>query len=246
MYTAAIDIDTPDGLCSAVIVRPGQIGSWPAVVLFPDAGSLRPGMVDLASSVAALGYAVLVPDIYYRSAPWAPFQLMTVFDDPPERARLDSLNDALSPAAITRDTQAMIGYLLADPHIGGDKIGVVGYCLGGKLSLWAAAGVPDRIGAAASFHGGSLATDAADSPHLGSRSITAEVYIGAAHNDPWFPPTQGTLLADSLSAAGVTHTLEYYSASHGFTVPDLPVHDQQASDRHLAALASLLARTLDI
>lgn len=244
MPTTNVEIVTPDGTCPAALVTPDGAGPWPAVIIFPDAYGLRPTMVAMAERMAALGYVALVPQMYYRSGPYEPFDPATAFGDADERSRLMGLMTKVTKAAAARDTGAFLDFLAARPEVAGDRVGTTGYCMGGGLSLIAAAHHPDRVAAAASFHGGNLANDAPDSPHLVAGQIRARVYVAVAENDASFPPEQEERLAAALTAGGVEHTIETYPARHGFAVPDNGSYDADAAARHWAALADLFAATL--
>jgi carboxymethylenebutenolidase len=239
-----VDIPTADGACPSVVVTPRGEGPWPAVIVFMDAGGVRPAIVEIAEQIATLGYVAFVPEMYYRSGPYEPFSIETAFSDPEERKRLGALAGALTKAMAMSDTMSFLGYLADRADVAGNKVGTTGYCMGGSLSLSAAAYHPDRIAAAASFHGGNLASDAPDSPHLVAGRIAGRVYVAAAQDDGSFPPEQATLLDHALTDGGVEHVIEIYPAHHGFAVPDNPTYDLEAAKRHLGALESLYAQSL--
>ena len=245
-----VSVPTPDGTCSASLFTPsapgapGGAGQWPAVILFPDAGGVRPVFHDMAQRLADLGYVAFLPDVYYRHGGYEPFDMATAFTDEGERARLMGMARSLTKAMAASDTGGFLDFLAAQPQVAGTKVGTTGYCMGGSLSLTAAAHHPGRVAAAASFHGGRLAGDAPDSPHLVAGRITGRVYVAAAENDGTFPPEQATLLAAALTDGGVDHTIETYPAAHGFAVPDNPTYDPAADARHWAALTDLYATTL--
>jgi carboxymethylenebutenolidase len=239
-----VDVATADGTCPAVLVTPEGEGPWPAVIMFPDAGGLRPTMVQMAEQLAGMGYVAFVPEMYYRSGPYEPFDVATAFSDPGERARMMGMIAKVSKADAARDAGAFLDFLAAHPKVAGDRFGTTGYCMGGGLSLTAAAHHPDRIAAAASFHGGNLANDTPDSPHLVAGQIRGRVYVAAADNDPSFPHEQAERLEASLTAGGVDHTIETYPALHGFAVPDNTSYDTEAAARHWRALESLYGATL--
>ena len=173
-------ISTPDGTCDATLHTPEGSGPWPAVIMFPDAGGVRDTFHEMAQRLADAGYAVLLPNIYYRSGGYEPFDLDTVFTVPEERARLMSLAGSLTKELATRDTGAMLQFLADQPEVADSKVGTTGYCLGGGLALNAAGRFPDRVGAAASFHGGQIASTAPDSPHLLASAMRATIYIAGA------------------------------------------------------------------
>jgi carboxymethylenebutenolidase len=239
-----VKIGTPDGECAATLHTPPGGGSHPAVILYPDAAGYRDTFVEMADRLAGLGYAVLLPDVYYRT-PWEPFDPATVFTDPAERARLGELARALTPERIVADTGAFLDFLAGRPEVSGTAVGTTGYCMGGRASLLAAGHHPDRIAAAASFHGGNLAAaDDPDSPALLADRIRAAVVVAAAENDPSFPEEQYERLEKAFVEAGVDLDIDTYPAAHGFAVPDNGTFDEAAAERHWAALERLYARAL--
>ena len=238
-------ITTKDGSCAATVATPDGQGPWPAVVMYPDAGGPRQAFDDMAARLAGLGYVVLVPDIYYRDAGWAPFDMATAFTNDTERARLFGMMQKISPDVMVADANAFFDYLAARPDVKGDKFGTTGYCMGGRTSIVLAGSVPERIGAAMSFHGGGLVTDDDTSPHLKADRMTAVVYVGAAENDRSFTAEQGEILDKALTDAGVEHTVEFYAGAHGFAVPDhVGVYDQAADARHWVAMERVFGAAL--
>ncbi len=149
------------------------------------------------------------------------------------------------PTRAMQDTGAFLSWLSRQPQVKGEKVGVTGYCMGGGLALRAAGAFPDRVAAAAAFHGGNLATDAPDSPHRLAPRIKAKVYVGGADEDAGFPPEQAARLKDALDAAGVENTVEIYEgARHGYAPPDMPVFNAAASERHWRAMLELFGERL--
>jgi carboxymethylenebutenolidase len=245
MSRTDVTVTTEDGVCAATLHTPSGGGSWPAVILYPDAGGVRETFSAMADRLAGLGYAVLLPDVYYRSGGYAPFDLATVFSDPAERERLSALATSVTAAMIVRDAGAFLGFLEGRSEVSGAGVGTTGYCMGGRMSLIAAGHHPDRIAAAASFHGGRLAAeDDPDSPYLLADRIRAAVYVAVAENDSSFPPEQHERLEQALKSAGVRHTINTYPAAHGFAVPDNPTYDSAADERHWAALTDLYGGNL--
>jgi carboxymethylenebutenolidase len=247
MPNIADTVTTEDGTCTVHLFTPsGQEtqGPWPGVIMFPDAGGLRDTFEQMAAKLAANGYAVLLPDVYYRNADWAPFEMASVFGDEKERNRLMSMIGSLTPDKITGDAAAFFDYLAARPEVAGERFGVCGYCMGGRISLIVAGRLPDRVGAAASFHGGGLVADTPDSPHLLADRISATVYVGGAENDASFTADHAEQLDKALTAAGVQHTIEWYQAGHGFAVPDNVPYDEAAAGRHWEAMAEVFGAAL--
>jgi carboxymethylenebutenolidase len=240
MPMTEVSVPTPDGICRAVLAVPDGEGTWPAVVLYPDAGSLRPTFVTMAERLAASGFVVIVPDLYHRSAPYEPFDVETVFDDPGERARLGEMSTTVTPEAAARDGAALLDFLSTRPETAPMPVGAVGYCLSGGMALRLAADHPDRVRAVATFHGGQLGRDDPSSPHHRLGTIAATVYVGVAADDWTFPADQEERLREALVNAGVEHTIEHYDASHGFAVADNPTYDPVAGERHWKVLVDLL------
>src|SRR5882757_8870442 len=178
-----VTVPTEDGNCGATLHTPSEHGSWPAVLLYTDAGGVRETFAAMADRLAALGYTVLLPNVYYRT-PYAPFDAATIFSDPAEFERLHALNLSVTGPLIVRDAGAFLEFLAGRPEVSGTGVGTTGYCMGGRESLIAAGHYPKRIVAAASFHGGNLAAaDDPDSPYLLAGRLCATVYVAAAEND---------------------------------------------------------------
>lgn len=240
-----IDIQTRDGTCPSYVYRPDGAGPWPAVLVFMDGVGIRPAMLEIGERLSRYGYFVLLPDLYYRSGPYAPMNPHTVFSVPEERKVLMEKFFALAtPANIMSDTSAFLDFLAHEPDVKKGRIGTTGYCLGGLLSLTAAGTYPDRIAAAASYHGGRLATDTPDSPHLLAPRIKARVYVAGAIEDGSFPDEMKARLDKALTDAGVDHRIETYPAKHGWVLSDTPVYDEAAAERHWRTVTQLFAETL--
>ncbi len=235
MPTITDTVTTQDGDCTVKLFTPDGEGPWPAIVMYPDAGGARDTFYEMATQLAESGYAVLLPDVYYRSGDWAPFDMSTAFTDADERKRLMSMIGSVTPMTMAMDGEAFFDYLQSRSEVSGDRFGTTGYCMGGRTSLVVAGRLPSRVAAAASFHGGGLVTDAADSPHLNADRIQAAIYVGGAQNDGSFTPEQAEQLEKALTAAEVEYKIEIYPAGHGFAVPDNPPYDAEAAERHWAA-----------
>jgi carboxymethylenebutenolidase len=240
-----VEIKTKDGTCPSYIYRPSGSGPWPAVLIFMDGLGIRPAMLEIGERLATYGYFVLLPDLFYRSGRYEPMDPHAVFADPDRRKTLSEKFFALAtPANIMSDTVAFTNYLAAQPDVKSGAIGTTGYCLGGLMSLTAAGTYPDRIVATASYHGGRLATDAADSPHLLAPKIKSRVYVAGAIEDQSFPDEMKERLEEALTRAGVDHKIETYQAKHGWVLRDMPAYDAAAAERHWQTLVELLDATL--
>jgi len=244
MPTTTDTITTTDGACRVTVATPDGDGPWPAVVMYPDAGGVRATFDEMAAQLAGYGYVVLVPDVYYRDAGWVPFDMGTVFADDDERKRLFGMIAKVTPEIMAADAAEFFDYLQARPDVSGDTFGTTGYCMGGRTSLIVAGRVPHRVAAAMSFHGGGLAADDPGSPHLLAAEIKARVYVGGARDDASFTVEDSLILEAALTEAGVDHTIEFYSAAHGFAVPDNLPYDESAARQHWEAMAQVFGSAL--
>jgi carboxymethylenebutenolidase len=241
-----VAIPTADGEARAFTFTPEGDGPWPAVIFYMDAPAIRPALFQMCERLASHGYYVLLPDMFWRAGPYDPIDLKTAFaSDEARRTIFGKFMASTSPEKSTRDTGAFLAWLEKQPKAKTDKLGCTGYCMGAALALRAAGNYPGKIAAAAGFHGGRLATDEADSPHLLAPKIKAKVYIAGADEDAGFPPEQADRLRAALTQAGVDNRVEIYAgARHGYAPPDMPVYNEAAAERHWRELLALLDETL--
>jgi carboxymethylenebutenolidase len=245
MAMREIAIDCRDGACRSYVFRPGGRGPWPAVLVFMDGIGIRPAVLAVGERLAAHGYVVLLPDLFYRSGPYEPMNARTVFADPGQRKVLMEKFFALAtPANVMSDTAAFLGWLAADADVRPGPIGTTGYCLGGFMSLTAAGTFPDRIAATACYHPSRLATDAPDSPHLLAPRMRSRVYVAGAMEDQSFTDEMKQRMERALTEAGVDHTIETYPARHGWVLSDTAAYDPAAAERHWQTLLALFEATL--
>tara|TARA_B100000678_G_scaffold214763_2_gene182093 strand:+ start:4478 stop:5104 length:627 start_codon:yes stop_codon:yes gene_type:complete len=203
-----------------------------------DAMGLRPGLEQMVERIAEEGYTVLAPDVFYRSQPYGPFDPQTIFADKEALRWLGRMNRDFANPLFEEDAPTYLHEL--DRHSSGGPIRTVGYCMGGRCALMMVGFHPDRVTAAASFHGGELAVEREHSPHLLADRMQARVYIGVAEVDAFFEGPEEARLLGALRAAGVNHMLETYPGTqHGFAVPDLPVFNPEAGERHWSRLFDL-------
>jgi carboxymethylenebutenolidase len=240
-----VSIRTRDGQCPAYVFTPAGAGRHPAVIFYMDGLGIRPTIFDMGQRLADLGYVVLVPDLFYRAGPYEALEPEKVFASGDVRAAIGHLFASTDNRRAGEDTESFLGYLDGRQDVAGTKVGTTGYCMGGGMSLTAAGTYHDRVAAAASFHGGNLATDSELSPHLLAPQIEGRVYVAGADNDNSYPPEMAERLKQALSDAGVDHRCETYAeALHGWTMADFPVYNEAAAERHWVELAALLADTL--
>lgn len=241
-----VTIETADGPARAFFFTPDAgKGPWPGVIFYMDGLAIRPALLAMGQRLADAGYAVLLPDMFWRAGPYDPVDVAQVFATGSVRATLGHLFASINPALAARDTAAFLAWLDARADVAKGKVGATGYCMGGAMALTAAATWPDRFGAAASFHGGNLATDAPDSPHLLAPKITARVLVAGADRDESYPPEMNARLDEALTDAGVDHVCEIWpGALHGWTMTDFPIHDEPSAERHWRELVALFDATL--
>lgn len=231
MTSRNVTITTADGSADAVFIHPAK-SKHPAVIMWPDVAGLRDAYRAMAVRLAQSGYAVLVVNQYYRSAPAPIMATMAEWRTDAGQAKLKPMIAALNPERITGDAAAYIGWLDQQAVVNkAKKIGSCGYCMGGPYTFRTAAANPGRVGAIASFHGGGLVTEAADSPHRLIASVKAAMLIAIAQNDDEKQPTAKTELRKAADAAKRPAEIEVYPAQHGWCTIDSPVYDAVQADR---------------
>ena len=227
-----VEIKTADGKCDAAYFHPHK-GVHAGILIWTDIFGLRPSFRDFGRRLAAEGYAVLVPNPFYRTAKAPVFGDISTFNFSSEadRAKFPPVVGPLNAAgAAEKDARAYIAFLDAQRQVSKSrKIGTQGYCMGGPLIMKTAAAVPGRVGAAASFHGGGLVTDKPDSPHLLIPKITAQLYFAVAANDDERQPEAKDVLRSACAASHLKAEVEVYAgAQHGWCVPDMPAQNGAA------------------
>jgi carboxymethylenebutenolidase len=244
MAREEVVIRTTDGECQTWVVTPEGNGPWPAVIFYMDALAIRPALLDMAQRLADNGYIVLLPDLFYRFGHYDTLVPAEVFAGD-VRATIGPMMASTDNLKAAEDTRALLAYLDTRGDVKGDKIGTVGFCMGGGMAITAAGVFPDRVAAAASYHGGRLFTDQPDSPHLQAPKIKAEVYVAAADNDHSYPPEMAEQFEAALTQAGVNYRAELYEGSaHGWMKPDFPIYNEAAAERGWREMLALFARNL--
>lgn len=240
-------IETPDGTADCYFVHPSS-GKHPGVLIWPDAFGLRPAMKQMAKRLATSGYSVLVVNPYYRStkAPFLPEG--ADFGEDETRKKIMGMMASLTPQTLSTDAKAFIDYLDAQASVARDrKMGTMGYCMGGSMTLRTAAVRADRIGAAASFHGGRLVTDKPDSPHLLVPKMKAQTLIAIAANDDESEPEVKNVLRETFAKNGLSTEIEVYEgALHGWCPPDSRVYNEAQAERAWSRLLVLFEKALPL
>jgi carboxymethylenebutenolidase len=246
MSGEAVEIRTEDGLADGYLARPADDdGRRPGVLLLVDAFGLRPQIEQMAERIAARGFVVLAPNVFYRHGR-APVLPMPDLGDPEVRGpfmeKIRPLMQELTPEVIASDSRAYLDFLA---RVARGPFAITGYCMGARLGWRIATAHPDRVVALAGFHGGGLVSDEAESPHRSAGELTAEVYLGHADNDRSMTPENIATLEQALQEADVRYRSEVYTgAAHGYTMADTPMYDEDATERHYEALFALLDRAI--
>ena len=237
-----IDISTADGAMNTFVVHPDEDGPFPVVLFYMDAPGKREELHTMARRLAAVGYCVVLPNLYYRTSRdfWLAERTEAAM------AHMFTLMATLNATTTRTDTTALLAYMDTLPAADAKRVGAVGYCMSGPIVVWAAAAFPDRFKCIASIYGANMATDQPDSPHRAVAGLRCESYFACAEIDKWAPPAAIAQLQAGLLAAGTPHRIEWYpGVEHGFAFPlRAGIYNQPAAERHWARLFSLFNRKL--
>jgi carboxymethylenebutenolidase len=241
MIERELDIQTADGAMNTFVTHPEEGGPHPVVLFYMDAPGKRGELHDMASRLGSAGYCVLLPNLYYRRD--RNFRLGA--GDDARRIMFEHMY-SLNRQTVLTDTAAMLRFIDSEPAARRGKIGVVGYCMSGPFIFWAAAEHPDRVAAAASFHGVQLCTDQPESPHRYANAIKGELYVGCAQTDAWAPPEMIAALDQHLRSTPVRYRIETYpDTQHGFVFPKREgMYQRAGAERHWERLLALFRRNL--
>lgn len=238
-------VPTPDGEADCYFVHPAK-GAHAAVMVWPDVKGIRPAFRAMGKRLAESGYAVIVVNPYYRTHKGAVISPGEQFGDPAVREKLMPHARSLSPETCVTDGTALVSWLDQQGAVDSKrKIGVTGYCMTGSYTMRLAAAMPERIGAGGSFHGGRLATDKPDSPHLLAPQMQAAFLIAIAENDDERNPEVKEKLREAFDAADVEAEIEVYAGTlHGWCPPDSAVYNEAEAERAWARLLALFEKQL--
>jgi carboxymethylenebutenolidase len=239
-----VEIKTPDGTADCYFVHPAT-GAAPGVLIWPDILGLRPAFRQMGKRLAESGYSVLVVNPFYRSKRSPVVPEGAVFDEA-TRNVVFPLAQALNATTHTTDAKAFIAWLDTQSAVDKNKkVGTMGYCMGGPITMRTAAAVPNRVGAGASFHGGGLVTKNPDSPHLLVPQMKAQYLFAIADNDDEREPDAKNVLRESFDKAGLKAEIEVYKgAMHGWCPPDSQVYNKEAAEKAWSRLLVLFKSAL--
>ena len=234
-----VDLETADGAMNTFITHPSEGGPHPVVLFYMDAPGKREELHDMARRLGTAGYYVMLPNLYYRR--------VREFDATKDRKalgeKMQELMFSVNFDTIARDTEAMLGYVDADPAADASRIGAVGYCMSGPFAYAVAGMFPDRIRAAASFYGVRL--HGKGSPERFASAVKGELYFGCAEFDDYAPKEMVDGLESHLQQVGANARVEWYpGAQHGFAFPEREAYDKDHAERHWERLHALLRRNL--
>jgi len=239
-----VKIKTPDGTADCYFVHPAS-GAAAGVIMWPDILGLRPAFRQMGKRLAESGYAVLVVNPFYRMKPAPVVPDGAKFSDPAVRNAVMPLSQGLNATTQTTDAKAFISWLDSQAAVDKKKkIGTMGFCMSGPFTIRTAAASPDRVGAAASFHGGGLTTKTPDSPHLMIPQTKAQYLFAIAQNDDQRDPDSKTILKETCEKAKIPAEVEVYPAAHGWVPTDMEPYDQKESERAWSRLLVLFGKAL--
>jgi carboxymethylenebutenolidase len=242
MIEKHLDIPSADGDMNTFVVHPEEGGPHPLVLFYMDAPGKREELHDMARRIAAVGYYVVLPNLYYRKTR----EFVVDRASEASMAAMFELMGHLTNALVVSDTEAMLRFADTQPEADAACVGAVGYCMSGPFVMAAAASFPDRFRSIASIHGANLVTDREDSAHLMAPRIHCSSYFACAEIDKWASKATVDKLQAALLEAGTPHRIEWYpGAEHGFVFPQRACYDKTSAERHWERLFDLFRRTLD-
>lgn len=240
-----IEIKTQDGVSDSVFYHPQGEGPWPGVLYFTDIGGIRDANRESAAQLAQQGFAVLMPNIFYRTSRTPLLPSLRSLDEEGRKKRMAELSSPLTPEAMERDSSTYIDALTSQSSTQKGAVGVAGYCFSGKMAMFAAAARPEKVAAVASFHGGGLYTAAPTSPHLALPRIKARLYFGHADKDHSMSEEAIAKFEQALAQWGGKYESETHKgAFHSWTSSDSPVYNPAAAGRAFNKLTQILKETL--
>jgi len=240
-----VNVKTPDGVADCYFVHPAT-GAAAGVLIWPDILGLRPAFRQMGRRLAESGYSVLVVNPFYRQKKAPVVAPGASFADPAVRNTVMPLAQGINATTHVTDAKAFVAWLDGQAAVAKNrKIGTMGYCMGGPITMRTAAAVPDRIGAGASFHGGGLVTKQPDSPHLLVPNMKAQYLFAIAENDDKSDPDAKTVLRDTFAKAKLPAEVEVYAgAAHGWCPPDSAVYNEPQAEKAWSRLLVLFGKAL--
>jgi carboxymethylenebutenolidase len=247
MQEYEVELKTAGGTLDCFVCHPEEKGPHPGIIFYMDAPGIREELRDMVRRIAATGYTVLLPNMYYRIGRENHYgydRTRTSVDDAERQKMFDCMN-TLDNAMVVEDTAAMLDFLRNHEAVAAGPLGCVGYCMSGRYVVSVAAAYPDDFAAIASFYGVGIITEAEDSPHLKADKIKGELYLAFASDDPYVPAALLERMPDIFANAGIRHRIEIYpETEHGFAFPERQVYVKAAAERHWERLHTLFDENL--
>lgn len=246
LQDGSVTFDAPGGQMDGYYVRPAS-GSYPGVIIWPDIAGLREAKRAMARRLAQSGYAVFVANPYYRSVAGEQFADFQAFRDANGFQKVGPWRERNTPGAVKETADAVVDWLDAQPGVDSSEgIANQGYCMTGSWTFYAAAARPDRVLAAASFHGGGLVTDSAESPHLSidDSAPGAHFLAAIAQDDDAEEPNAKTTLRQTFQEESRWGEVDVYAGDHGWTVLDSPSYNEAAAERAWARMLAIYQKAL--
>ena len=236
-----VEIPTSDGAMGAHVSRPQAVGPFPAVMVLMEAFGLNAHIRSVADRIAREGYVAVAPDLYHRS----PDGVAEYSDLPRALTLMSQLDDR----KIVADLAATMRWLEAQPDVRADRVGVTGFCMGGRAAFLAACHLPVR--AAAPFYGGGIGRVSVPSertPHApieDAAKIEAEMILFYGDRDAFIPMEEVELVRDRLGKLGKrAQVVVYPGADHGFFCNERPSYHEAAAQDSWRKLLRLLETQL--
>jgi carboxymethylenebutenolidase len=251
MKEKIVDIHTDEGVMKTFVAYPEEGGPFPPVVLFMDIWGLRAELYDIARRLAAVGFACILPDFYYRQGDGMHHEFRDAGGRMISLHRLDAarerqvhdLRNRVTGARMMADTGHVLRMIDGDEAMRPGPVGSIGWCMGGWLVLAAAGTYPDRFQAGASLHGTRLISDAPDSPHRSVEKFRGELYCGYGELDHLTPPAMAEELARLLEPCAVDYRwIVHRGVEHGYALPDRDIYDSRAAARDWEMIHAMFRR----
>ena len=213
----------------AFVARPEEKGSFPGMLVFQEAFGVNAHIRDVTQRIAREGYVAIAPELFHRSA--AP-GLEVRYDDFP--SAMPHMK-ALTEQGLSDDIRATYEWLRDSTHVVPDRIGSIGFCMGGRVSFLANATIELR--AAISFYGGGIAP--ALLPHAANLHAPMVFFWGGL--DKHIPQDQIRSVIDAVKAAGKPYiNVEISDADHGFFCDTRPSYNPVAAKEAWSLVVSFI------
>jgi carboxymethylenebutenolidase len=215
-------LPTADGLMPAYVCRPADAGSHAAVIVVMEAFGLTAHIKDVAERIAREGYVTIAPDLFYRfGSPIVPYE-----DVPRALGYIQKFDDA----ALMAELGVVIQHLKGRPEVRSDRIGITGFCVGGRIAFLTACRHPAAIKVAVPFYGGGIAADTPTAPIALADRIQCPVLCFFGETDKLIPLDQVRRVEETLRQLKKTAEVKVYNgAGHGFFCDDRASYDSEAA-----------------